>query len=378
MNRGRTIARNPATLTCLLAALAACGGDGGNVKSPFGAPTRTTVFAVDGRMPTGEVKPWTVKVTGEVEVDGRAFDTYQVGIDPADPRQGIEIWIDKEDEHRVTFRGFREVGVLTVQGDRPYTVRLDGPAGQVETVEVAGTVATENDPNPRPGTATVEYVKESDDVTIDTPFGTLSGVKHFRGTVTLQGEGVPEILRGFPVEAQVWYHPSFGVVKGDVPMFHLGMDLRGEADCGDPLTPGFNTIQKVGLVAPGGEPFELSTSDCSGQWNADKMTHAKMLLELRFAEEALARTSTRPPVVEEFTTGWGYFPHQLVASPFSIFHPEENGKGYTFWYGYADEAARNEPGDNGILYSIEVRPADSMSNAVRATARIRYNVLATP
>jgi hypothetical protein len=96
------------------------------------------------------------------------------------------------------------------------------------------------------------------------------------------------------------------------------------------------------------------------------------------ADAARAKTATPPPVVEQFTTGWGYFPHELVASPVSIFHPEENGKGYTFWYGYADEAAKNEPGDNGILYAIEVRPADYMSNAVRATARIRYNVIALP
>lgn len=368
---------NTVALAVLAFLVTACGDDG-DVKSPYGSPTRTTVYEVDGRLPNGEVRPWTVKVTGEVTVDGRSFDTYQVGIEPSDPRQGIEIWIDKEDRNRVTFRGFREVGVLTVQGDRPYTVRLDGPTGQVETVEVAGTVLMEGDQTPMPGTATVEYVKESDDETVDTPFGTLSGVKHYSGTVTLSGEGVPEFLRGFPVDAEVWYHPSFGVVKGSVPMFNLGMDLRGQGDCGDPLTPGFNTIQKVGIVAPGSPPFELNTSDCSGQWNADKMTHAKMLVELRFADEDLARTSTPPPVVEEFTTGWGYFPHQLVASPVSIFHPEENGKGYTFWYGYADEAAKNEPGDNGILYSIQVRPADGMSGAVRATARLRYRVLAQP
>jgi len=154
--------------------------------------------------------------------------------------------------------------------------------------------------------------------------------------------------------------------------------MKGEDDCGDPLTPGYNAIQKVGLIQPGGETFELSTYGCSGDFSADKMTHAKMLLELRFADEELAKTTTQPPVIVSFVTVFGYFPHQLVSSTVSIFHPEENGRGYTYWYALVDQAAKNVAGSDGISYGIEVAPADYMTNAVRATARIRYMVIETP
>ncbi len=180
------------------------------------------------------------------------------------------------------------------------------------------------------------------------------------------------IVQNLPIEMSVWYHPAFGVVKVQIPMFEVGMDIDGEHDCGDPLADGFNAIQKVGVVEAGGERFSLNVYDCAGDFAADKNTHAKMLLELRFADEDLAKSTTPPPVVEEFGTVFGYFPETLVQSPVSIFHPEENGHGFVYWYALVDQAAKNAAGDNGISYRIEVRPTDYQVSAVRATARIVY------
>jgi len=55
-----------------------------------------------------------------------------------------------------------------------------------------------------------------------------------------------------------------------------------------------------------------------------------------------------------FETESGYFPFALVQSPVSIFHPEENKEGFTYWLCHVDEAAKNEPGGNGILHKIKV------------------------
>ena len=63
-----------------------------------------------------------------------------------------------------------------------------------------------------------------------------------------------------------------------------------------------------------------------------------------------------------------------MQSPVSIFHPEENKQGFTYWYAYVNEAAKNEPGENGILYRIKVTFPDYMTSPVRVTARIRYPI----
>ena len=76
----------------------------------------------------------------------------------------------------------------------------------------------------------------------------------------------------------------------------------------------------------------------------------------------------------EFQTVWGYFPFQLIKSFESIFHPEENKEGFTYWYAYVDEAAKNEPGENGILYKITVTATDNMSAPVLVTAQIHYPI----
>lgn len=360
-------------------ALAACGeGSREDVRAPYHSFGPSTVATMVARLPGGETPSGTIRIVGETVIDGRTFQSYKVAMDPVHPQNGIELWIDKEDDDTFTFQGYAEPGVMSVVADRPHTIRTDGPVGVPQTVEFGATATTFQSGESQTGTAVVEYVKESDDVTVQTAFGTLSGVKHFSGTVTLQGEAAPALVAGVPLDVELWYHPSFGLVKGDMPLLNVGLDMKANEDCGDPMTPGFNSIQKVGIVHPGGEPFRLATYDCSDDFNADKNTHAKMLLELRFADETLARSGTQPPVIETFGTVWGTFPERLVSSPFSIFHPEENGQGYTYWYALVDQAAKNESGSNGIAYRIEVEPTEGMTDAVRATARIRYHVIQTP
>jgi len=372
------ILTTPLAVILPLLVLSACGQDHADVNVPWESFTPTTVATMVARLPGADSPSGTIRIVGEATINGRTFQSYKVALDPEHPQNGIELWIEKEDENTFTFQGYEEPGVMSVVANQPHTIHTDGPEGVPEIVTFNATSTTFESGESLPGTAVIEYVKVSDNETVDTAFGTLSGVKHFSGTVTLQGEAAPALVAGTPLDVEIWYHPSFGLVKGDMPLLGVGLDMAGEDDCGDPLTPGFNTIRKVGVVQPGGEPFRLSTYDCSGKFNADKNTHAKMLLELRFADDEMARTTTPPPVFETFGTILGYFPEYLTPSSLSIFHPEENGQGYTFWYALVDQAAKNIDGDDGISYRIEVEPADYMTNAVRATARIFYKVIPVP
>jgi hypothetical protein len=146
----------------------------------------------------------------------------------------------------------------------------------------------------------------------------------------------------------------------EVPDLGFSTALSGEYDCGNPLASDYNTIQKVGVISRENPDFILSNYDCSGEFDADKMRHASMLLELRWADETMAKTEEKPDVEIIFEVPLGWFPFQLVESSESIFHPEENGQGFTYWYAYVDEGAKDLPGDNGIYYGIMVHFPDTM------------------
>jgi hypothetical protein len=127
----------------------------------------------------------------------------------------------------------------------------------------------------------------------------------------------------------------------------------------------------MAVLTPERPNFSLSTYDVAQTHDADKDTHAKMLLELRWADADRAATTDQPLVTETFRTVFGVFPSLLVPSPVSLFHPEENGLGYTFWVGYVDQAAKNEP-INGISYAVDVSLPNSITHPVLVTARIHY------
>ena len=116
--------------------------------------------------------------------------------------------------------------------------------------------------------------------------------------------------------------------------------------------------------------FTISTYDRAKKFDADKDTHAKMLLELRWAETDKAKKETKPYVQLKFGTMTGYFPSTLQRSTTSLLFPEENGKGYVHWFAFVDQAAKNQP-VNGIAYQISVGHDPSFSN-IRVAARIVY------
>jgi hypothetical protein len=243
-------------------------------------------------------------------------------------------------------------------------VDLNPPVGVPQEVPLSATVSFFG-AAPTLVETTATYTLVSDDETVETPMGTLSGVKLFTGSGSALGQDL---------EGSVWYHPVYGIVAAETDFpdpVGLQGGLQGLLDPGDP-DASTGVTQAVQAVGPGNPIFELDTYDISGSFDADKNKHAKMLLELRWQDEAKAKDpSAQPGVYTEFGTVWGTYPHTLVGSPVSFLHPEENGKGYTFWIAYVDQAAKNES-QNGIAYHIRVTGGDALPSPVQVSARIIY------
>lgn len=382
-------------LPCLLPVLAACGGgseDGGGTvgaKDPLGPPTPTTTYVFQYQGVNGKTDTQVAGYNGTKDFGGTPFDVFQVHPDKPDGMEhGMEAYVVIKPGDTVSFAGGKlfwansgmqppEQPFVSGTVEPPLSGSLNPPLGVTQSVPVKGTlyIGDPTDPaNAQAVDTTVTYTLVDDDASVATSLGTVHGCKHVQGETTVMG---------ITVHPEVWYHPQMGLVK-----FHvdypapdgIGMDLAEIRDMGN-AKEGQGTIKAVKVLTPDARDFRLDTYDVNGQFDADKDKHAKMLLEIRWADDEQAKTAAVPQFLGndvEFGTVWGIYPFQMVESPVSLFHPEENGKGFTFWYGYADEAAKNEPGSNGIPYIIQVRPGDAMTGAVRATARIRYHVIALP
>lgn len=214
------------------------------------------------------------------------------------------------------------------------------------------------------------YTIVARDVTVDTPPGPASGCLEVRldGAVPLLF-GAMEVSTG----GTIWYSKALGVVKAqlDAPFSGLSAGIRGSRGW-HALGDGFASVEAVQILGAEKTPerFQLASSDVGH--TADKRVYAKLLLELRWAEEAAARSEARPNVREELGTGFGDFPATLTRSSVSFLHAEENGRGYVYWIAYADEAAKNEPGDDSTTYVATVQ-YDGSRGPLRVSSRIVSN-----
>ena len=397
---------------CLALAFAGCGGGNGGVvdggkgagkggvldggaggasggvfdgeKAPYGPKTPTTqvhsTLAVSSSLSTSTAVSQTTAVVGQKAIGGVTYDRLATTrVD--DPSKGGEYWVKDNPDGTVDFAGFMHsslVGGLipgaSMTLTQPINVKLEPAIGVAQTVTAKGTLTLTDTLATSSADVTGQYTLVEKDVAATTGMGPLSGCSHFSGQATSNSEGVPAAFRGMPISADLWYHPSYGVVAFNAPGIGIGTAMSDSSDCGSVDSSNHRIIRKVGVV-DSSSSFKLDTYDCDGnQIAADKNTHAQMLLELRWVDETKAQADTQPQPNVEFGTAIGYFPNNMAESPASVFHPEENGKGFKYWYSYVSQAAKNEPGDNSTSYHISVRAVTGLS-PVRVTARIYYKVL---
>ena len=374
---------------CLALALAGCSKsdefDGST--APYGARTPTTqvhstlTFSPGSLLGNTNIAQVT-GVVGQKIIAGSSYDRLATTrVD--DSTKGGEYWIKQNSDDSLDFAGFLHsslvggiVPAAALTFATPMKINLEPPLGQPQSLAATGSLTLTDTADTSSANVTGQYTLVEKNATVPTGMGPLSGCSHFSGQASSNAAGIPAAFQGQTITADLWYHASYGVVAFNAPNLGIGTAMTDSSDCGSIDSSNHRTIRKVGVV-DSSSSFSLNTYNCDGnQFAADMDTHAQMLLELRWVDETQAKTDVQPnPTVDFGVASGNYFPNDMKESSASIFHPEENGKGFKYWYSFVNEADKNEdaPGDHATAYHITVGAAPL--SAVRVTARIYYKVL---
>lgn len=362
-----------------------CGGSSdADVKQPFGAATKNVSTRLKVKMQDGNNGYRMGKIASDMSIGGATYQTYQISeIDingnPIPGTNTLDIFLSPLPlgvADVVTVAGLDNHTNSNLTVDPPLELNIAAPLNVAQQVSTTITGTAPGITTVASATATGTYTRVSSGETVNTEMGAVPDCSHYTAAITLAGDVVPDIFK-VTIEGELWYNPTLGIVKYSIPLLGIEGNSQGTWDVDDP-TGEYRTVKMTAVVNSGNPRFRLSSYDVSGQYDADKNTHAKMLLELRWADEVTAQTGTKPayPMVNvRFETMIGQFPYTLDESPVSIFFPEENGKGYKYWYAFVDQAAKNEPGSNGISYNISVSTDTSITAPLRVTGRIRYRAI---
>jgi hypothetical protein len=373
-----------ATGLALLAGLApACAADVGPTMEQMG-PDPARAFE-----PPPEVARWTMRTpavagepvkqflwekAGATTVNGRTYDKL-TGTDGEAAPNVVEaaVRIDGDDFEIGTLvfddalLGEPGIPDISLTGDQPIRVTLAPPIGVPQAMTTTGTLTIGG--TPQTGTVQWTYTLVDDQATVETPQGQVGGCRHFTaGTAGTESK----------VEGEVWVKTGIGIVAAKYDVYFLGQKRTYNLEdfvAGGAAGEGRAKVRRDGVVGPDATSMSVSTYDAKQTWDADKNQHAKMLLETRWSDGERAKTSEPPPVKGQFTAGWGYFPNPgLVAMPFSVLNPHENGNGYKFWYIFVDQAAKNDPTPNPLGFGVEASYAPStQSQAANSNVSMSIN-----
>jgi hypothetical protein len=357
-----------------------CGTSDTEVRAPLPDWNESIVNGYYRVLPDGTAARYITRRVGIQSVGATSYGRYRMERVGENAVTGAELWLNPEADGKITFGGgsysSETAPTLGLPGagkatlTAPVTVDLNAPVGQVQSFTLKADAAIGDSPITQSIEAVGSYTIAENDVSVQTSAGVIGGCSRVsvEGTVPLLFGDAPA-----PIKGQVWISKSLGVVKAqlDDPLAGFGMGVvesRGFHDLGGD----YASVEAVGVVGNGATKFELSTTEAgAGALDADKETHAAMLIEMRWVDEATAKSPSQPMVAAELGTLFGVFPTQVVQSSSSFLHPDENGKGYVYWVVYANEAAKNELGSNGIAYHSLVT-ADASMSPVRVSSRIIY------
>lgn len=365
----------------LLGAVLSCIGcaassDTAGAKGPYGSWSENTVFTHTMKLSSGSASLVSSKIVGSKTINSENFPVYQIGDAGMAQTVGGKAYIKKLDDSHFRFAGGEVYSPLGTPGTpyfsgevtQPVDLAIDPPIGADQTVTLTGTLIAPGQTTAQNVTLNGTYKLIADDESVTTAMGVIHNCRHFSAKATFLDA---------PIEGELWYHDQYGIVAAKVPAYNLDTTFVGTNDMGDPnATGGVNVIRKMSVVKVDNQGFSLDTYDRKKQFDADKMSHAKMLVELRWLDETQAKTELQPNINLTFIAngGLGYFPHTFVRSPISLFHPEENGKGYVYWVAYVDQAQKNETAAGGVSYGVKSTSYDP-NGAVRTTARIVYHLV---
>ncbi len=331
--------------------------------------------------------PISVRVVGTKEIGGVTYERVQatrwVGTGEApegEPR--IEAWIRTEGE-TITLAGAEIFDGSMKLGDaklpdygltltQPISATLDPGVG----VEVEATAKGEA----KLGTSTIQvdfkgtYTLESKAADVATAGASFTTAWKYTGKAKPLGKDAT---------GELYVVPGLGVVGGSWSWPEGPEGLRGGAigllgsneqhiEGGVRVAVANGTLTASGMSKLRLDSYELS----GGEFDGDKMQHAKMLLEVRWADPDKAKTETQPPAVFSAGTSAGSYGTPMTKVSVSVLHPEDNGKGYTFWSTLVDQADKYAPGPNGIQYWCQI--AATSDEPVFAAARMHYTLYPAP
>jgi hypothetical protein len=384
-----------------------------DAKTPFDPWGVGTIFVHRGTYSAAagaqDLKAGRVR-TQDTTLGGVTYDLYKAALGMQSGQlldtttaNATTIWANRLPDGSMKIAGGKDRGFLAsilppivpgVNGstlilDSSFTIQTKPPLNTQQSSTVTGKLYDAANPaTPKNFKVDMKYTRDQDNAIATTSMGPVEGCSHFTVSATPKGDlAILTSLLNIVYNGEAWYHDKLGLVAYKCPALGLDANMNGESDYGT-ATEGANTIRKVQVLDANHPVFELNTYDRARKNDADKMSHAQMLLEFRWASDSLAKNGTAPNYLAAITLiatnntlgysfvdnrfGWGAV---LVSSPVSIFHPEENGKGYKYWYVYVNEAAKNEPGANNVSYLIRVSQGSFVPPALRCSARIMYTIL---
>jgi hypothetical protein len=349
--------------------------------APYGVLTGNSVATFRGTLPLVTAKRFYIGVTATESIGGQTFQKVTGGWDITGPQQlatagdkSISVTLARPTPTVVQIAAVQHPGFASATFDPPLTFDMGKPVGEKVTYTGSGTFQMKPEDPVGTGTGKLDLTVVETNATVQTDSGVIAGTTHLAGTLAVSGEGVPDIVRDLPFSGDLWVHPDLGVVKAVVPDLGIGVGWEGLRDCTKASVGDIATCRGTSVLDTNVPTFRLSTKDRSGVADADKMQHAKLLVEIRYANEADATTLTDKPVLNlDIGNSYGSYGGGFVSSPISYFHPEENGKGYKYWNAYIDQADKYQPGPNGIEYYINVE-RQSNTPPVRVTARLLYHL----
>ena len=363
--------------------LAACSsgdsasGGAHDAKAPFGPTTRTAIHRVKQTNSDGSTVLLEGRVKGDVTTTSGETLTQYVMVDPNDstvPEK--EIWanpIPLDSSGTVKLGLFDDHESVRLVADPPASFNFSSPVGSKQTVAGDVTATFPGTSVEITGTGSVEFTTESTNESVPSSLGLVPNCLHASGTGVLTADNIPGNWANMDFTGDFWVHPDRGIIAIDLPELGLSFDNQGLKDFGEPVD-GWGNIRAVDVLSPTNPTFKLDTYDVNSAFDADMQTHATMILELRWVDEADARSELEPayPMGNiEFGTTMGYFASQMVKSDVSFFYPEESGQGYVYWIGIVNQAAKNQANPNDTYH---VKVSSDYSKPLRATARIVYKL----
>ncbi|MBK7582676.1 MAG: hypothetical protein IPI67_21075, partial [Myxococcales bacterium] len=299
-----------AAVSVVACATLGCGSDdssstnapGDEPKATYGPPSKQTVSKFQRANPDGTNRDVESHVVGEKTIGGTSLWRTRIGDFSGAAPSGSEAWIVQPNADTLLFGGgeIYSQDILpspdptqpsaSVELSTPLKIDLAGTVGQAVPVTVDTTLRVLGQDVPVKISATITL--ESANETLTTLAGVLHGTRKFVGTGSADNPALKTLIGGDSLNAAVWYHPGLGMVRATVTLPNKGdfdFDFIGTSEYGN-ATSGTNRIQAMAVLNTL-ESLNLDTYDVNGQFDADKQTHAKMMIEARFLDEAKAASS---------------------------------------------------------------------------------------